>query len=534
MAMLTITMKLHKPGRRKKHVIDRAMLNYSQAYQYLLDKAHTQIGQIRRTHIDGKGNYKAASIAKWVDKNISRELNQFGVQPFKDSLKLDFGMTLASYLSTSESKQAVQYPAAYLSEHQWQQRYDEEMAKLLKGEKSLRQCERRIDKIIRKTLRYRPVFFCRYASNRDYCLLHDPENNRYYAKLYLMNGKDPNRKKVCGNGKRKLYYIYKEGKALENTQKKERFILVPLSFGSWQESYLKKALDKPDMLKTARLNKKKKDYYLSVSINTGQEKEIKTENYMGVARGLKNPVFYAVVDSGNNVLKDGSPAMGTAGQKAEEHFTREPMLHRMANMIVDIAVRQKAQVVVQDLSKKTDKLNWRKERGSCRPILSPYTYTRLVSMLEYKLNGKRLPSPIKVSPVGIFHTCPNCGLHTGQNRFSADMFICVACGLATDIERLGSFNIARRLNQHRSGTIKIKMERTIKGIKLKNQILGLDYSPANPNHCMDEFRDEIKRIISEFYDNIHKHAEHKNFKKKYSLIKKIENTEDFNGLIQII
>lgn len=535
MAMRTITLKLHNPGKHKRQVIDRAMLNYSRAYQYLLDKAYTQIEQIRQKYIDNQGNYKATAIAKWVDKSISKELNQFNIQPFKDSLKLDFGMTLASYLSLSKVQRPIRYPTAYLSEQQWQQAYDGEMTKLLKGKQSLKQFERTVDRLIEKSRVLKPIFFCRYATNRDYCLLHDPKNNRYYAKLYLMNVKDPNRKEVYGNPQRELYYIHKEKKMLENTERKERFILVPLSFGQWQESYLKEALNKPDMLKTARLIKKKNGYYLSVSIDIGPTKEIKTENYLGVARGLKSAVHYAVVDSQNNILEDGAVIIDTTAQQSEKHFVPDPMLHKIANSIVEIAYRQKAQVVVQDLIEKADKLQWRKEDGTiCQPILSPYTYARLASILEYKLTGKGLPPPIKVSPVGIFYTCSNCGLHTKQNRFSGNMFICVACGTAMNIERLGSFNLARRLNQHRNGTIKIIVEKNSNGIRLKNPILGLNYSPENPNYCMEEFRDEIKRIISEFYDNIHRHAQHKDFKKKYSLIKKIESTQDFDRLIQII
>ena len=41
---------------------------------------------------------------KMIDKETSESLNQFGVQPFKDSLKLDFAATAATYLAQKQKK----------------------------------------------------------------------------------------------------------------------------------------------------------------------------------------------------------------------------------------------------------------------------------------------------------------------------------------------------------------------------------------------------------------------------------------------
>ena len=231
LAMRTITLKLHKPSRRKREIIDKAMLNYSLAYQYLLDRAFSEIETIKKEYRDKRGGYRGNAVAKWIDKDISRELNRFKIEPFKDSLKMDFGMTMASYLNLSEIQQNVHYPIAYLPEEVWQEKVDTIVDDLAAGRRDLRECEREARKIIEKSTSLRPLFFCRYALNRDYCLLYDSVNNRYYAKIYLLNVKSEDRKHIKANKNRKLWYICKDDKTLENTGRKERFLLFHLSFG---------------------------------------------------------------------------------------------------------------------------------------------------------------------------------------------------------------------------------------------------------------------------------------------------------------
>jgi putative transposase len=461
------------------------------------------------------------------------------VQPFKDALKIDFGITLASYLSLNEIQQDANYPIAYLPTQEWLERYNDIMDALINESRSSYECDREIHKILKKADNLKPLFFCRYAVNRDYCLLYDAKNNRYYAKLYLMNAKDENRQPIENNKNRELIYIHKDKQVLESSGRKERFLLFPLAFGQWQEQYLKKALDNPKMLKTARLIKKKNEYFLSISIDMGEVKQIKTETFLGVSRALKSPVHYTVVDRESNIISNGvivaTPIPKIGVLKNKKNAVPICELHKIANSIVQIAYKERAQVIMKALIDKGDKLQWVNENNEkSTPVLSVYNYNQLTRILEYKLIEKGLPAPIKVSPVGIFYTCPECGLHTKQNRFSKDMFICLACGTTLDIECLGSLNVARKLNHHSKGTLKIKVEKTAKGVKFTNKVLGLEFHPTDPYNCMDEFSQEIKKIMQDFYSNIHNNAKDKEFKKKYSLIKKLQEAEDLSTLIQII
>lgn len=534
MGMRTIMLKLHNPSKRKQQIMDEAMMNYSRAYQFLLDKAHEQIDEIEKGLKDERGKFRAVTLGKWIDKEIARELNSFEIEPFKDSLKMDFSMTLASFLTLKGMQNEVSYPIAFVSESKWKQSNDDALREVVEGTRTMEQYLRELRKLAQKVGTLKPIFFCRYATNRDYCLLYDSSKDRYYVKLYLMNVKSSNRKMPNIETEHDLQYIHRDGGILEKNSRRERFILLPLSFGKWQEQYLKMALKSPELLKTARLIKKGKEYFLSVNMDVGEAERVKTSTFLGLARGLKNAVHYTVVNREGALVSSGVVQV-KAGTGGSPEVLPPNIIHTLANEIVSIARKKNAQVVMQAFIDRGDKLQWTDEYNErFTPVLNYRSYNKLLSILEYKLDGYGLPPPVKVSPVGVFYTCPNCGLHAARNRFSRDIFICIECGTTMNIEALGSLNIARKLIRYGTGLLKVKVERTSTGVKFINKDLGLEFVPSNPMDCLDEFSEEIRRIIADFYAQINTLAKDRTFKKKYSLIKRIEEEPDLTKLVEMI
>jgi len=542
MAMRTITLKLHKPGKRKREIIDEAIYNYSMAYQYLLDKAKEDIDKIQSQYRDGKGRYRSAQISKWIDKDMAKELNKFGIEPFKDSLVIDFGMTVAGYLALKEVRSKTGFPVAYISPERWIRDYDENFSELVDGAISESTFERNITKLAKKTSALKPILFCRYDTKRNYCLLYDEKKDRYYAKLYLLNAKSEKRQVIECRKDYRLRYIHKDGGELEASGRRERFILVPLSFGKWQEAFLKKALEDPTILKTARLAKRGDEYFLSLNINIEDKEPIKTENYLGISRGIKNYLNITVVNR-EGVILDKSSIGCTATDLKTQCFNDSKQvstgimsrndLHKLANMVVQKAVDSKAQVIVESFVDKGDRLQWKGENDQVYfPALSCYMYNSLVEILDYKLTGSGLPPPVKVSPVGIFYTCPSCNFHSKDNRFSHDMLICIACGTASYIEEAGSLNLSKKLIQYKKDLLKIKVKRTSDGIEFINEDLGLKFIPSGEKDFLQEFRDEINRI-SESLKTGNTNSKDKSFKKRYSLIKKLEECENFSDIIEL-
>lgn len=530
MAMRTIILKLYRPGKRKREILDKALESYSKAYQYLLDQALGQIGEIRSNYMDNKGNYRAANVSAWIDRDISRELNSFGIEPFKDSLKIDFGMTLASYLSLGRVQKHVSYPIAYVSDEQFREKFSHMEQQMAKSGKDADAVERELSKLERKAGCFKPLFFCRNAINRDFSILYDAASQRYFAKLYLMNVKSEDRKALYTQTDRELMHIQREGKLLDKTSKRERYLVFPLSFGQWQEQYLRQALDHPDMIKTARLSKVGGEYYLAVSIDIGEAARLETHTYMGIGRGLRHAIDYTVVNSAGEVVD-----RGYLTEHKEGHTVTVNAIYRYANQLASIAGAHCAQVVMQSLINKGDRLQWMDEDSKLhKPILKCFDYNRILRVLDYKLPEQGLLQPIRVSPVNIFYRCPVCGHHSRQNRFSEEMFICVGCGNAMGIEELGSLNLATKLIQYGDGVLKIKAERIPEGVRFTNSSIGLDFVPANPMDCLDEFRQELDRLAEDFFNHLHMYREDRSFKKKYSLMKKIIEERDLTKLIHTV
>lgn len=493
MGLRTITLKLYKPAKGKREIMDRALLNYNRAFEFLLERAYGEIDEISGKYRGNLGNYNARVLSKWAGKDISRELNKFDVQPFKDSLKFELGMALASYLELRGVMDNVGFP-------DWN--------------------------------KLRPVYFCRYDIKRSYSLLYDAENNRYYAKLYLMNSRN-SRNINCGDRPQsKLRYIFRESRLFEGGTRKATYIILPLSFGKYQEGFLKEALKNPDSLRTAKLLTKDGEYYLAVSIETGKPEEIKASTYMGVARGLKNQLNYTVVDNKGQVSGSGAITFQTAGSVRGHILLNE--LHRLANTITALAQQYGSQVILQNLSKKGDNISWVGVDKSYRqPAFNCSAYIRLAKLLEYKLPERGLPSPVQVSSTSIFHTCYLCDSYSRHNRLNSEVFLCTHCGATMEIEKLGSLNLAGKLISYSKSKIKVKVLEVPQGIWFKNKLIGLDLCvPDGEDHIL-RLKDEINVILCDMKSRI-KDSKNGDKVKKASIIRKFESSKDVMDMIELV
>ncbi len=488
MGLRTIHLKLHKPGKLKREILQKAFENYNNAFNYLLKTAFENIEEIENNFKSPKGTYSTLSLSKWVSREISNELNKFDVQPFKDSLKLDFGMTMASYFVQKQTKPDMIFP-------NFRQDNTLEQEKL------------------------RPIYFCRYDTKRSFCLLYDSDSNKYFAKLFLMNVKSSKVRKIPADN-RELVYISKNPKPAKSL-KKETFIIIPLSFGKWQENMLRQAIERPEILRTAHLLCKDDEYFLSLSINIPEEQEIKTVTFMGVSRGIRSDLNYTIVDVKGNTIKKGSL------ENCRNTNDRKQIICKMANSITDIAVKNKSMVILQNLVGKGDKLSWKEDGIVHKPVYGCKLYNDLVRVLEYKLPQQGLPGPAKVSSVDIFHNCCVCGSNTRKNRFSETMFICTTCGASYSMDELGSRNLAVKLIKYEKTTFKLKARKTPEGMFLNNDLIGLELFVHKSENPYDRLRHEIKNLLEKKEDDS---ANSKlNFKEIKSILDKLVK-RDFSNI----
>ncbi|HEX2946290.1 MAG TPA: zinc ribbon domain-containing protein [Clostridia bacterium] len=493
--MKTIVLKLHGPGKEKRRILDEAISNYNTAYRFLVDRARSEISDIREKYGLPDSTYKAGMLLKWVDGGLGEELNRFNIQPFKDSLKFELGMTMAGYLNLEDTGSKTRFPRLG--------RFKE-----------------------------RPLYFCRYDTKRSYCLLYDKDKDRFYAKLYLMNRKSA---RPLDNGRSKkssLEYVCAERGMFESKSNRATYIIVPLSFGKYQEGYLREALADPCILRTARLMKQGGDFYLAVSISSGEIRQVTAETFMGVSRGLKNSLNYSIVDMTGGVIDSGS--IRSAGGNDGKGYVHLNELHSAANFIVSIAQKNRSQVVLENLTETGDGISWNNESGEeCRPIYNCRTYIRLTELLGYKLTDNGLPPPIKVSSTDLFYRCHECGFYSKQNRFAGDIFICTKCGATMKADDLGSLNLAGKLISYGSSKIKIKVVKTTEGTIFVNKLIGLDHFIPYSENQADVLKQEIQRHIEDLRE-CSKHSPVKRCAGKTSLLRKFDSSPDCMDSIEFV
>lgn len=512
----SINLKLHNPGKYKREIIDEAMQNYSEAFQYLLDCAEKELKN---------SELRQKFVSKWIDEKLS--LKYFPIEPFKDSIKIDFQWTLTSYMRLKAKNPGARFPLSFIDNEAFEAEYKNIMMKITDSSRDSSLLQRKLDKLIYKAEKLRPLFFCRYSASRNYCLLYNPQKQRYYAKIYLMNVKNNKRKKANPSSHEDLIYIDKGMEPFESGKRANCFLLFPLSFGKWQEKYLKDAVNNPSMLKTARLIKQEKDYFLSVNIAAEVPEPVQTTSFMGICRGIDNLINYSVVNSEGELVSMGF-------EKTDVKALPDNKIHEIVNSLVKTAREYKCQVIVEKFKDKSDKLSWKNtDEKIYLPQIDCHTYNKMTDILNYKLSDYGLPKAVRVSSVNIFYTCPYCGNTVKANRFSQDMLLCTICGKNMDIESAGSLNLAKKLIKYKESSIKIYVQNTEKGLKLWNDLMDFEYYPDNPYNCAEGFIRKIDEYIDNFYSNIQNESKDPGFKKKLSLIKKIQADRNVFEMVSI-
>lgn len=392
MVIKTIRLKLYHPTAVKISVMEQAFERYRQGLNFLLEGAREAAERVDCNDKNAQWDFINAYLS---DKERIRHLNDLYAQPFKDAMKRSFATMLMQWYQ-HDCKSVYPYARdGYLS-------------------------------------------FCRYSSNRDYCILYDTEKDCYYAKLHLLCSKD----KPFPTPRYIAYQRFEMiGGELKLINPAPRYMLVPLSFGKAQMEVLQKAREGEYKLKAAALERKGKAYYLSVCVEIPVPKTKEVASYMGLARSTEGRLQGCVCDLRGEIIEQFPLELPNFQGK-----DRKEVYHIAANRIVEKAVEHQSAVVMENLTKYGDKLESDK-------MISARDYMAIVRLLIYKLPLKGLPSPVVVSPVRLYHTCPRCGCASEGNRMNRQFFLCTNCGYGMDVNQVGSQNLARRLIQYKESRI---------------------------------------------------------------------------------
>ena len=269
-------------------------------------------------------------------------------------------------------------------------------------------------------------------------------------------------------------------------------ILVPLSCSKWHEQ---KFLNGRTIHRSSLLVRRQDRWFLLAQFEMAEPRLIETHRYLGVDRGVVNPVALAVTEEDGRVTSVSPPmgadigaAINDAEQKRRGRTSKryrlrvEQSLHKLANEIVRHAKREGALVFIENLDGQKRTINQRRKKGArkggWRKTLKKSQLGNLENILVYKLALAGLKPPKKVYPAGTSTICPKCGARDGKNRKAQDTFKCITCGFTGHADSVASVNIARRGAQMK--TIKKGEKLDAKNQKMVDALQGLGNSGLGP------------------------------------------------------
>lgn len=489
MGFITISLKLYKPSKVKKSIMDNALGNYSRAFDFVVDKGFDSLDILEKLSQEKNPQTK---ISRWCSQRFGKELNYFNIEPFKDSIIIDFATFILGFLAMKKRKPQMDKPSAFTGEMEVE--------------------------------RYRPIYFCRTSPKRDFSILYDEERERFYLKLYLLN-RNSELKRMQTSQDNGLVYIHTAGGSLTATGKADRFIIVPLAFGKWQEGYLKMAMKNPAMIKTGRMKKNNKEYFFDINMEIDYPKAYKPIAYFSITRGVMEPLNYAVVDVNHKIIEEG-PLIKKEELSGDNSYQ---FLFQIAKRICEMALKNQAAVVVEKLDYRSDYLNFTdKKENFYGSAFSKEQYRKLVNILRYKVPSRGCGRIFELSPLDIFHRCPVCSMCSRKSRFGPELFICTSCATSMEVDKLGSINLARKLLKYAEGKIQIKSKIEGDGIIFINTELDFKLVCKLGRIDYTELVAAGLKQLAENFDswNIPK--------KKLSLLMKIKSNSELTKLIQIL
>lgn len=455
----TLVLRLRDPGKQKRALLEDAMLRYTRALEALLRRRRADILALAAQ----KEPPARAAVAALADADAMRALDCFGVQPFKDSLKVDFTNVALVFLSRRRrAGERACFPCVRLEQAEADADVADTLAAADAGALPSARAQARIDRAIAHAQKLRPLYFGRYSDRRDYCLLYHPRTGRFFAKLHLFNSA---LRVPAPPGQRQELRVVSPGlpPACDKAENR-RYLVLPLSFGAHQEQTLRAALENPRLLRTARLVRRESgafDLLVSVQIQPGPA--LRAQTVMGLARGAGGMCC---------------TVRGANGEVTESLFWADiPGAHGLLPTVrqaAALAVARRAQVVLEKDGGRGDGLGVGVAAARAFPV---WRYARMAQMLCGRLVEAGLPAPALVSGKGLNDACPRCGGVTRKNRLTPGLFLCTACGYAAPARFVASVNLSARLGKYASDRIPLAVRALADGTRVfSNASLGFSFA----------------------------------------------------------
>lgn len=447
---ITGIFKLHNPSPWRRKVLDHAFEQYTLAMTDLLVWCESHLDMIRKEGIYKKRDqYTGKSVARVLPKSseIDREL----ASCIKEALIDDVASGIASFLENEKTNEATGFPTSRDPSPQGYPNALRDLAQVGNDKDGE-------DKAIARLMKRAKVSVMplQYKRSRDFAILIDTRQQRFFTKLSLLPGRHELGRRM-GADKGNLVNI-QTGEVLSYNGSSE--ILLPIELGirqddwHWQyERFILPVMAGDASIRSGKLvrkeNDRKHEYFLHVSFEFECPEPYEPQAFLGIDKGILFSMAYGIVDLDGNIVEMGHEEDGLRnlqlatgihirkrqkrGQKVTVgHFKtrqRNAILHELINRILDLAQKHRAAIVLEDLNiqvrGKYVKSSWKKMEG----------------FLGYKAKLRGVPIYGNVFAAYSSQICIRCGeIAERDDR----ILTCHYCGAIEHSDETGGVNIARR------------------------------------------------------------------------------------------
>lgn len=585
----TLQLKIHKPTKYKKMLLDKTIKRYNLVYNEMLKDAKTNIDIIISHYCNDNGKYTAQTISKFFSGKDYHK--KYGIEPLYDSLKFYVSTNIASYLELKKYLQSknlednTQFPFIKRNKKNIIKKIKKYEYKIINDimltNEQQHELEQKIKKLkaeIDRINDFVPISFSRFDEKRDACLLYSPKKNRYYVKLYIMGREESI--KVFKNHKPKnieavkdfdeLIYLPSGHRFETDKTKPQPYIILPLEFGLWHEKYLKMIRKGEATPSAMKLIKRNEDYYIDLPVNIGtdrqekwkkfdKEKIIKTETRLGIDMGVACIASIAVVKDIKTEpiftkkfieeTKEYNEAFERYVEKliiAQKNCSNYPqdkkyiqgILHRVANEIIKIAVEYKSDIYVEDLNidkstkriKSTPKFQKYNKKTIKRIVkqLNRWAYGELYKILKYKAEINNLTKVRKVNPKFTSEECSMCGhneIITSNAKNENRETQSLFVCKKCGFTYDADINAAINIANRYYNTVKLKSKELNNMIIVEHNLFDIQGMGCDSYYAIQDFLNKLKKYYDEYKNMSAELKKDKKLKQQYAILAKLDYSD---------
>ena len=295
----------------------------------------------------------------------------------------------------------------------------------------------------------RPLSFVENRKADGFLLLYSPEKSRFFIWLNLHPQESRFSSPIKVDGLINVRECARKGLALEKGEPmhfaSKTGAIFPVDFGG--DYQMKRFIERGDCHpQSAKLIHRREadrfevmitfEFAVPVIAKAAEE----AENYLGIDRGMDVLAALCVVDKNGATVeaemhggeflrqrqKEDEERQKEMQKRGKRYSSRrrsklaDAEIHTIANAVVEMAQRNRAQVVMENLegfsgAAKKPKGGGRAGRGFRRGM-NRRQYAKFTRFLEYKLPIAGLPKPVAVAAAYTSQTCPECGHWEKANR----------------------------------------------------------------------------------------------------------------------